>query len=68
MVRDTDRHLERVFADPPTESDILGHPIDSERDQRRAWKIAGFLTIAACIAGTLATVAYVAFAFGFGIA
>lgn len=57
------RHFERVFADPPTESDILGHPIDGDGN-RRARKVAGLVLIAACAATAIGAVAFVAVAFG----
>lgn len=60
---DQSRHFERVFADPPTESDILGHPIDGGRNHRLL-KVAGLVVIAVCAAATIGTVAFVAFALG----
>lgn len=60
---DENRHFERVFADPPTHSDILGHPIEGDGNHRR-WKVAGIVLIVACAAIVFGTVVFVAFAFG----
>lgn len=32
----SDRHFEPVFADPPTESDILGHPTEGNGRHQKA--------------------------------
>ncbi len=60
---DRDRRFERVFADPPTESDILGLPINGNGNHH-VLRFFGAVLLAACVAGALGTVAYVAFAFG----
>ncbi|MDE0692584.1 MAG: hypothetical protein OXI55_10125 [Gammaproteobacteria bacterium] len=57
------RHLERIFADPPTESDLLGHPIDGN-GEHPVWRAIRWATLAACAAAALGIVAYVAFVLG----
>lgn len=49
-----DRHFERVFADPPAESDILGYPIGNDR-KHPVWRAIGIAVLAACGATVLAT-------------
>lgn len=55
--------LGRVFADPPTESDVLGLPINGNGNHR-VLKSIGTVLLAACAATAIGTVAYIAFAFG----
>ncbi len=58
-----DKHFERVFADPPSESDILGYPIGNGR-KHPVWRAIGIAVLVACGAGVFGTVVYVAVAFG----
>ena len=62
---DDDRHFERVLADLPAESDILGpYSIDSHRNHP-VWKAVGIAVLAACAMGVAGTVVFVLLAFGF---
>ncbi|MXY53466.1 MAG: hypothetical protein F4Y86_13200 [Gammaproteobacteria bacterium] len=55
--------LGRVFADPPAESDIIGYPINGN-GARSVWRAVGIVVMAACVAGAIGTVGFVAFAVG----
>lgn len=59
----SDRHFEQVFADLPSESDIVGHPIDSS-GLHPAWRVVGYSVIAVCGAAAFGIVVYVVVALG----